>query len=100
MVGDGKDVSWIWDVDFEKLADMSDKLDMLIVSGMRADDMALRLKYAGIPTDRITICRSDEELLRVCTEQDKPVYIMPNYTAMLHLRERISKQYGFKDYWK
>lgn len=100
MAGDGKDVSWIWDVDFEKLAQMDGKIDRLLVSGMRADDMAVRLKYAGIPADRITICRDYDALLDTCVGQDKPVYMMPNYTAMLKLRERVSKRYGVKDYWK
>lgn len=46
---DGKDVSWIWDVDFEKLADMGDKLSQLFVSGVRAEDMAVRFKYCRYP---------------------------------------------------
>lgn len=98
--GDGKDVSWIWDVDFERLLQMEGKIDRLIVSGMRADDMAVRLKYAGIEPERIAVCRSYDELLKTCTGQKKPVYIMPNYTAMLTLRELLSKRYGFSDYWE
>ena len=97
---DGKDVSWIWDVDFEKLAQMGDKLDRLLVSGVRAEDMAVRFKYAGIPVEKLTVCKDYGELMRLCTEQDKPVYIMPTYTAMLNLREKISKTYGFKDFWE
>jgi len=100
LTGDGKDVSWIWDVDFEKLNTLGEKLDQLIVSGIRADDMAVRLKYAGIPAERIIICRDNDQLLDLCTGQTKPVYLMPNYTAMLSLRERISKRFGVKDYWK
>ena len=46
---DGKDVSWIWDVDFERLVAM-EQLQKIVVSGIRADDMAMRFKYAGMPT--------------------------------------------------
>lgn len=97
---DGKDVSWIWDVDFEKLADMGDKLSQLFVSGVRAEDMAVRFKYAGIPLEKLAVCKDYGELMRRCTAQDKPVYVMPTYTAMLNLREKISKTYGFKDFWE
>ena len=97
---DGKDVSWIWDVDFEKLAQMGDQLAHLYVSGVRAEDMAVRFKYAGIPVEKITVCKDYGALMEQCTSQPKPVYIMPTYTAMLNLREKISKTYGFKDFWE
>ena len=97
---DGKDVSWIWDVDFEKVAGMDGRLDKLLVSGVRADDMALRFKYAGVPEDKLSVIKDFDALLRACVSQDKPVYIMPTYTAMLGLRDRISKLYGFKEFWE
>lgn len=97
---DGKDVSWIWDVDFERLVAMGDVLDQVLVSGIRADDMAMRFKYAGLPVDKIRVLRDDAELTQVCVSQNKPVYIMPTYTAMLSLRSTISKQYGFKAFWE
>ncbi len=97
---DGRDVSWIWDVDFEQVAEMGEKLSGLIVSGVRADDMAVRFKYAGVPAEKLRIVKDYDQLLRDCTAQDKPVYIMPTYTAMLALRERISKTYGFKEFWE
>lgn len=97
---DGKDVSWIWDVDFEKVAAMGERLTELLVSGVRADDMAMRFKYAGVPTDKIRVMKDYGELVKACVAQDKPVYIMPTYTAMLSLREKISKTYGFKDFWE
>ncbi len=97
---DGTDVSWIWDVDFERVADMGDRLSGLLVSGPRAEDMAVRFKYAGVPTDKIRIIKDYGDLISTCVAQDKPVYIMPTYTAMLQLREKISKTYGFKDFWE
>lgn len=97
---DGKDISWIWDVDFEKVAEMGDLLTGLLVSGIRADDMALRFKYAGIPENKLQVIKDYDDLIRACTKQQVPVYIMPTYTAMLDLRERISKIYGFKEFWE
>ena len=97
---DGKDVSWIWDVDFERLVNMGDVLDKVLVSGVRADDMALRFRYAGLPMEKLEVIRDYGELTRACIAQDKPVYIMPTYTAMLDLRTTISKQYGFKAFWE
>ena len=56
---DGTDISWIWDVDFEALARQSARFTRILVSGVRADDMALRLKYAGFDTGRIEVTRED-----------------------------------------
>jgi len=97
---DGRDVSWIWDVDFERLVDMGDALSRVIVSGIRADDMALRFKYAGLPEDKMFVIRDYRDLTEACIGQKKPVYIMPTYTAMLSLRSSISKNYGFKAFWE
>ncbi len=97
---DGRDVSWIWDVDFEKVAQMGDRLARLLVSGVRAGDMALRFKYAGVPPEKLAVIEDYDELLKTCAAQDKPVYIMPTYTAMLGLRDRLSKLYGFKEFWE
>lgn len=97
---DGTDVSWIWDVDFEQIAEMSDLLDGLYLSGIRAEDMALRFKYAGVPESKMKVIKDYETLMQTCTAQDKPVYIMPTYTAMLDLRVKISKLYGFKNFWE
>ncbi len=97
---DGKDISWIWDVDFERLTDMGELLTGVYVSGVRADDMATRFKYAGVPTEKLRIYKDYSQLLKACLEQDKPVFIMPTYTAMLDLRAAISKNYGFKNFWE
>ena len=97
---DGKDISWIWDVDFERVSEMGERLSGLLVSGPRAEDMAVRFKYAGVSIDKIRIVKDYGDLINACIAQDKPVYIMPTYTAMLELREKISKTYGFKDFWE
>ena len=60
---DGTDISWIWDVDFEALADQQVRFTRVLVSGVRADDMALRLKYAGFAPERIEVIREYDRLL-------------------------------------
>lgn len=97
---DGTDISWIWDVDFEKLNDVQDKLTQIWVTGMRADDMAARFKYAGLPLTKIKIIRDYDELIDQMILQNAPVYMMPTYTAMLDIRDKISKKFGFKDFWE
>ena len=99
-VSDGRDISWIWDVDFEKLLSMGDNLKEIYVSGVRGEDMALRFKYAGISEDKIHVEKDYGKLMEAVTAQDDPVYVMPTYTGMLELREKISKVYGFKEFWE
>ena len=97
---DGKDISWIWDVDFEQLAQMGDTLEKVCVSGIRAADMALRFYYAGIPLEKIEVCDTYEQLLDKFAEQTAPIYVMPTYTAMLSLRKICSKKFGLKAFWE
>ena len=87
-------------MDFEKVAAMGDNLSGLLVSGIRAEDMALRFKYAGVPEEKIQVIKDYGKLIEETVSQSAPAYIMPTYTAMLDLREKISKTYGFKDFWE
>ena len=66
----------------------------------RADDMAMRFKYAGIPVNKIKVMKDYEQLIDAATKQQAPVYMMPTYTAMLDIREIFSKNYGFKEFWE
>lgn len=97
---DGTDISWIWDVDFESLRNISDYLSKIYVGGIRADDMAVRLKYAGIENEKISVLKDFESLIEAFTSQEKPVFIMPTYTAMMELRSIISKKFGYKNFWE
>lgn len=97
---DGTDISWIWDVDFEKLNNISDMLSGIWVTGRRADDMAMRFKYAGLTLEKIRVIKDYEMLIKEAIKQENPVYIMPTYTAMLDIREIFSKTYGFKEFWE
>jgi UDP-N-acetylmuramyl tripeptide synthase len=90
---DGRDVSWLWDADFEYLKNTKNSI---VVSGHRANDMAVRLKYAGVPTDKIVvinkISHSIEYLLNTLDINEK-LTILPTYTALLKmqtLRKRFS----------
>lgn len=96
QTADGTDVSWIWDADFERLVKSGARM---AVAGTRAEDMRLRLKYAGAPEDGIAVLGSDEAVIdRARQEQD--VYLLPTYTAMLPLRARLSRLTGRKEFWE
>ena len=82
---DGRDISWLWDSDFEQLKNARKKV---ITSGIRAKDMATRLKYAGVPQEKIQIVPSIKKAIEIATEDsDKtiPVTILPSYTALLNI---------------
>lgn len=96
---DGRDISWIWDVDFERLVAM-EQLTEIYLSGARAEEIAMRFKYAGFPTERLHVIKDYGALLQATVKHRLPVYIMPTYTAMLDLRKTISHTYGYKDFWK
>ena len=96
---DGTDISWIWDADFEKLCELSGTLERVIVSGDRAADMAVRIKYAGIDPRFVTLERDYETLVKQLEEQERPVYMIPTYTAMLELRETLIRHCGGDEFW-
>ena len=98
--GDGTDISWIWDADFEGLTEMGGRLQKVVVSGERAPDMKVRIKYAGIPEENILIERDYDELVSFMAEQNDAVFIMPTYTAMLDLRTHIIDRCGGAEFWE
>ena len=91
LAADGRDISWLWDVDFEILAAKQDDIRQLICSGLRADDMALRLKYAGFADDKIIIEHSlpkaVERLGGYPASDRDAVFILPTYTVLFPLRD-------------
>jgi UDP-N-acetylmuramyl tripeptide synthase len=102
-LADGTDISWLWDVDFEKLEGSQHKMDNLYTAGIRAEDMAVRLKYAGIDASKISITKDYKELLETGlsrTAEGHNFYILPTYTAMLEMREVLKKRFGLKEFWK
>ncbi len=99
-IADGRDVSWIWDVDFENL---KGKISRVICSGIRAWDMALRIKYADTEAPFLWIephvGRAMERLIE-SVEKDGTVYVVPTYTAMLDARRILSKKGYVSPYWE
>jgi UDP-N-acetylmuramyl tripeptide synthase len=86
-VADGRDVSWVWDADFEVLAP---RVRRVTCSGTRAAEMAVRMKYAGVPEDRITVRDALEDGLDTAIASGEgPLYALPTYTAMLALRAEL-----------
>ncbi len=85
---DGRDVSWLWDAEFELLKDTQ---KTIITSGIRAQDMALRLKYAGIPTDKIKIVPDLFQAINEISSNknlNEKITILPSYTALLQIKNR------------
>jgi UDP-N-acetylmuramyl tripeptide synthase len=100
LIADGRDVSWLWDVDFEVLAG---RLAQATVSGIRANDMALRLKYAGIDEASITIESNLERALDKALAQLPPsetLFCLPTYTAMLALQGILARWGVKEEYWE
>jgi UDP-N-acetylmuramyl tripeptide synthase len=89
-IADGRDVSWIWDADFELL---SGRIRTITCSGTRAPELAVRMKYAGIDPDRIRVQGDLQLALREAAadrpDDQAPLYALPTYTAMLSLRELL-----------
>lgn len=90
---DGRDVSWIWDVNFEKLRELD--INKILISGTRMYDMAVRLKIANFDTSKFVICEDNDILLENLKKLDnETTYILATYTAMLNIRKVLhSKGY-------
>jgi lipid II isoglutaminyl synthase (glutamine-hydrolysing) len=96
-IADGRDVSWIWDADFEVLAG---RVRRATCSGTRAEEMGLRLKYAGITEDAIAVDRDLGQSLddAVRSAESERVYALPTYTALLDLRNMLARR-GLAKRW-
>lgn len=96
---DGRDVSWIWDVAFEQHLPAGP----VGISGIRRDDMALRLYYAGKTAAELLVDADApalfDRLLKSCLP-GQCLYVLPNYTAMLSLRAELARLYQLRDFWQ
>ena len=97
---DGTDISWIWDAEFERLNSIAGRIEKVIVSGDRAQDMRVRLKYAGIPDENITVERDYEKLVSSLEPLQTDICLMPTYTAMLELRSVMIRHCGGAEFWE
>jgi UDP-N-acetylmuramyl tripeptide synthase len=87
---DGRDISWIWDADFEVLAP---RVRRVTCSGTRAAELALRMKYAGVPTGRISVQPVLERALdEAAAAGTGRLVALPTYTAMLELRALLARR--------
>jgi UDP-N-acetylmuramyl tripeptide synthase len=95
---DGTDVSWIWDVDFERL---KGKTRVVVPGGNRAHDLAVRFKYAGIeaaPPE--TDPGKALDALVKATPEGETAHLLCTYTAMLDLRAELVRRGWAKPYWE
>jgi UDP-N-acetylmuramyl tripeptide synthase len=97
-IADGRDVSWIWDADFEMLAE---RVGRVTCTGTRASELALRLKYAGWPTEKTVVVDDPEAALdRALTGTDGQLFALPTYTALLDLRNLLADRGNTERYWE
>jgi lipid II isoglutaminyl synthase (glutamine-hydrolysing) len=94
---DGRDVSWVWDADWELLAP---SVARMTCSGTRAAELALRMKYAGLPTERIRVVDELAAGLDAALAGEGPLYVIPTYTALLELRELLTRRGQAEAYWR
>ncbi len=103
-VADGQDVSWLWDVDFERLRGQAEHIT---VAGDRAGDMALRLKYSEVAPETVMVVPDstghwqaawDQALAR--TPEASPLFVLATYTAMLELRQVLVRRRAVRAYWR
>lgn len=98
---DGRDVSWIWDVDFVDIFQKANIKDVF-VTGKRCYDMAIRLKYEGVGNREIQVIENEDynRLVDIAESQSRDVYIIPTYTSMMTMRPVIAKRLGGKEFWE
>lgn len=89
---DGRDISWIWDAEVEVIAGEERLINRIICSGQRSGDMAVRIKYAGIDTEKITIQPDLQTGIEQTILLDSEVsYILCTYTALFASRKILVK---------
>jgi UDP-N-acetylmuramyl tripeptide synthase len=102
-IADGRDVSWIWDADFETLAPHAARV---VCSGTRAEELALRLKYAGVARGRLEVVPQLERGLDRALQPNgggpdgRPLYALPTYTALLELRDVLAARGLAPPFWE
>jgi lipid II isoglutaminyl synthase (glutamine-hydrolysing) len=100
LAADGRDVSWLWDVDFELLVAGTAPL---YTTGIRGADMANRLKYAGLPDERIVPLAAEPttalDAFVNALPDDSTGYVLLTYTALLGLRQALADRGAVEDFW-
>jgi lipid II isoglutaminyl synthase (glutamine-hydrolysing) len=97
-IADGRDVSWVWDADFELLAG---SVRRVTCAGRRAPELALRLKYAGWPGSAIRVeAEIESSLDRALEEAPSRLFALPTYTALLELHRLLSARGLASEFWR
>jgi UDP-N-acetylmuramyl tripeptide synthase len=96
---DGRDVSWVWDADFEMLAT---RVRRVTCAGTRAAELAVRLKYAGVPVDRLHVVPGVADGLDAALTgaESGRLYVLPTYTALLELRGELASRGQAVPFWE
>jgi len=90
LAADGRDISWLWDVNFERLGRHESRINQVICTGLRAEDIALRLKYAGVSVEKLVIEHTLAEALnrfQASRSEEEVSFVLPTYTLLFPLRE-------------
>jgi UDP-N-acetylmuramyl tripeptide synthase len=98
-VADGRDVSWVWDADFELLAE---RVRHVTCAGTRAAELALRFKYAGVPVERLHVVPELSRALDAALAHARSgrLFVVPTYTALLELREDLAARGHAPRFWE
>ncbi len=98
-IADGRDVSWVWDADFELLAG---RVRHAVCAGTRAAELALRLKYAGVEVERLEVVPDLDRALdtAVARAGGERLFVLPTYTALLELREELAGRGHVARFWQ
>ena len=99
LAADGRDVSWVWDADFEPIAP---RVRSAVCSGTRAAEMAVRLKYAGVPRAALSVLPRPGEALDAALGRapDGRLFVLPTYTGLLAVREELSARGHVPEFWR
>ncbi len=86
-IADGFDVSWIWDINFNNLNNVS----RIVTSGTRAYDIAIRIKTSGFPAEKIEPYFNLEDAVKALYKTDVKKYVIANYTSLQPTRHELKK---------
>ncbi len=92
LAADGRDISWLWDVDFERLGEQEGLVCQVVCTGLRAEEIALRLKYAGLSIEKLVIEHSLDKAVEILLSEcrvGEVVFALPTYTNLFPLRKLL-----------
>ncbi len=99
-IADGTDISWIWDVDFETLAKESGKhFEKIFLTGIRADELAMRLDFAGFDMSKVSVIKDYDALLDAVAQSELETFVFQTYTAMFEIRRKIAERVNLKEFY-